>query len=79
MNETASRSAIASRRVQKLKRAENAGTRRCEQDGVLSAELRNAVGRRYFFAARMRRTEVRPIWSRRAMAALATPEFDTNY
>ena len=40
--------------------------------GVLSAGLRNAGGG-YFFAARMRRTEVRPMRSRRAMAALATP------
>ena len=39
---------------------------------VLSAGLRNTSAG-YFFAARIRRTEVRPIRSRRAMAALLMP------
>lgn len=43
--------------------------------GVLSVGLRNEGERTYFLeeSPRIRRTEVRPTWSRRAISALATP------
>jgi hypothetical protein len=44
--------------------------RRTPKHGVLSAELRSAGGG-YFFEARMRRTDVRPIWRRQGDGGFA--------